>query len=275
MQCVFLFRNVFPNNAWFFIDLIGRPLRQEIGFPNMRVRTYGVGINNSSLIWVGPCSNDEIKKDFFSFFRRTVMLDGDSYVGLDSAAHAEQLREHMAQLRGVYQAGSLLPFEALLCPGYRETWGVLVEMLNSCTKVGISGCLVGDLSQSPSRLRAGHWLPAFQRGTMLASVSKQHLFTPWECSFAMGWPMFEFPESPLSSKLASTVPQCLRGMGIVESKRLLGNGMMLAQVTAWSVYILSHVVRRDVLERLMLPRRLKRERSEQEEGGAEDARQRQ
>ena len=74
---------------------------EELGFPIMRRRTYGVGINQETLIWVGPRNPEDVAADVYRLFGRTVILDADMYCGLASDTSADEYLKHLAQLRGV------------------------------------------------------------------------------------------------------------------------------------------------------------------------------
>ena len=49
---------------------------QELGFPILRTRFYGVGINRESLCWLGPLSPEEQLDDFLSLFRLCMHVGG-------------------------------------------------------------------------------------------------------------------------------------------------------------------------------------------------------
>jgi hypothetical protein len=146
-----------------------------------------------------------------------------------------------------------LDIHQLMPPSHRESYTRLLAMCEDGSKTGVSGCLVGDVSQTVGRLRAGPWLPTAQRSSSFISASKKAFFTPDELSFAMGWPMIAIEGSKLSKSLKATVPDVIANLNTQESRHLSGNGMMIAQVVAWILYTQSNCVRREVLLRIMMP----------------------
>jgi hypothetical protein len=128
-----------------------------------------------------------------------------------------------------------------------------VEQYNSGgKKVGLGGALSVDLSQSPQRLRVGPWLQTIARSTVHCSVSKMHLYTPSEVDFAMGWPsIVDEHNKTFASRLK--LGEALAGTSFAVRRSFSGNGMMLPQVMAWTLYVMSHCARRAYFEKLMLP----------------------
>ena len=98
-------------------------------------------------------------------------------------------------------------------------------------------------------LRTGHWMPAITRSTFMVSLSKDHIFTPREIDYAMGWPVL-----PEGNELGKQLPDIYNTMYEAgQGKRLAGNGMTMQQVTSWLLYLLSHLVRRDAVSRWRPP----------------------
>jgi hypothetical protein len=140
-----------------------------------------------------------------------------------------------------------------LARGQSATLASAVEQYNSgAKKVGLGGALSVDLSQSPQRLRTGPWLQTIARSTVHCSVSKMHLYTPSEVDFAMGWPSI-VSEHNQTFAARLRLGEVLAGTSFAERRSLSGNGMMLPQVMAWTLYVMSHCARRAYFEQLTLP----------------------
>jgi hypothetical protein len=212
-----------------------------------------VALRKESLLWVGATDLKELAEDFLRYFARVTMLDADTYAGLDTPEAAFELRTHLAKLRGIYQGAEEMDLEALLTPTGRDVYTKLSSEDRACSGASASGGLVADVSQTWLRRRSGAWLPALQRNSQMISLSKKHLFTPNELNFAMGWPMFAMSKSNFSHKLTQTLPSHQASISPHDQRRLQGNGMMLAQVMTFFVYIMAHTVRKDVVMRVMMP----------------------
>ena len=82
------------------------------------------------------------------------------------------------------------------------------------------------------------------RNSLLYSFTKESFVAPSDLRLSQGWPIagcphFGFVRSPF-----------LQSLPFRDHVRLLGNGMVLPHVGAVALYILSHVIRREELERL-------------------------
>ena len=67
----------------------------------------------------------------------------------------------------------------------------------------------------------------------------------------MGWPVVR-----AASKYAKLIPDVYHNMhSDVAATKLSGNGMTLHQIAAWSLYLLSHLVRKDALQQWHPPLR--------------------
>ena len=115
----------------------------------------------------------------------------------------------------------------------------------------MGGSFLTDLSQSPERMRCGSWLPSFARTTIAASLSSDHLLTPAEVDFAMGWP-HKLKQVPGSCELVERMgaARALHGLSFPQRRSLAGNAMMLPSCLACWLYVLSNCVRRDLLQPL-------------------------
>lgn len=149
----------------------------------------------------------------------------------------------------------------LLAPMNQANFKTMRELFERSHKVGLGGALIGDLSQSAHRQRLGPWFPSLARSTMNVSISKSHVFTPAEIEFSMGWPVCAVGDAP---SYASCVPPEIIRLSFNERSIRSGNGMNLAQVYAWALFVCTHIVRRSDVEKLMPQLRFKRRRLDAE-----------
>ena len=109
-------------------------------------------------------------------------------------------------------------------------------------------CFVVDMSQNPQqRFRAGPWIPTMARSSELYCMSCEggpEKFTPAELQFAHGWPLLATPLGDAFRDCASFDFSCLSP---TQQRHLAGNGMHLAVLAAWMLYVKMHLMRVDVL----------------------------
>ena len=170
-----------------------------------------------------------------------------------------------------------MQFGSLFTPCAKEQVAELQNRRELARQRSLSTCYVGDTSQSGAYSRGGIWLPAICRSSCMVSLSRCHVFTPRELEFVMGWPVLPIGNA---SKYTTVLPRLYlcnhHGQGGTTTTspsalKLSGNGMMLQQVAAFSLYIWGNIVRREALQ-LWKPRlRLLPTQEEETEDDAADA----
>ena len=77
-----------------------------------------------------------------------------------------------------------------------------------------------------------------------------HYFTTNEVGFSQGWPSIDFGSN-------RDYMECMgfdfTKLSLTQQACLSGNGMHMASISAWLLYVYSNVVRKDVLQRIELP----------------------
>jgi hypothetical protein len=148
------------------------------------------------------------------------------------------------------------PTRDLLAPHMVKNFDKLTALAKEGKKVGATGHCVGDLSQNPAkRHRAGPFLPTQQKSSLTATILPEsldhHVYTCNELSFAHGWPTLEF----VPKEYKECLNYDLSDYGLSHQQRLVGDGMSLNCVQAFALYVFSHSVRKDTLDRY-IPRPL-------------------
>jgi hypothetical protein len=183
-----------------FLCLKAASSLSSFGLPMHRPRCYGAAINNDTLVWVGPTTQEGILADFMNIFGRRVDLDADDFAHIDKD-HTLQLRTALAKNRGIFGDVINVPLEDLLAPTQRDVWEMAKDMYRTgSAQTSLKGCLVVDLSQSVMRARPRPWFSSPTQGTLTASVSKDHIFTRPEVDFVMGWPVIPTPSNTIFEK---------------------------------------------------------------------------
>ena len=229
---------------------------QDIGFPVRRTRFLAACINRDFLVWVGPAGAPAVSEDFMSHFGHAPSLEANAFAGIDVQEKRDDVMIDLGRKRGLFCSVEDLrqaPVTSLLCPSGASHLHKYKEVMAHSNKVGSAGSFVVDLSQNPDqRCRAGAWLPALTKSSMMYDIPKNHFFTNAEIDAVMGFPVDFLPQS---KALAATLPVVTQVQAMDRSAyaKLIGNGMHVASMFCWFAYIFSHTVRRHTLQRLILP----------------------
>ena len=243
---------------------------------------YAAAVKRSSLVWLGPSGQADVTQHFLGLVGSPTFLDGDIYAGMDEPANIKNVRAEYAKKRGCFSKADSVPFMALFSPNCQERINAAINKVEKQEGKKIFGqgvpadkaCIV-DASQSESRARAGTLLLPATKSAALISVTKEHIFTPNELDFAMGWPTLNVGKM---SEYANLMPEVLKDLSSASRKRLAGNGMCLQQVVAFLSYCFAHTVRRSSALQWTPPlhtkkfqeMRLKRKHSDNDDGRSDE-----
>ena len=188
---------------------------------------------------------------------KVAQIDASALAFLDTTENLVDNREKLFARRKL--AGPLqqdTPTRDLLAPHMVKNFDMLKANAKEGKKVGATGHCVGDLSQNPAkRHRAGPFLPTQQKSSLTATILPEsldhHVYTCNELSFAHGWPTVEF----VPPEYKECLNYDLSDYGLSHQQRLIGDGMSLNCVQAFALYVFSHSVRKDTLDRY-IPRPL-------------------
>lgn len=207
-------------------------------------------INQHTLVWIGPPTQERFAAEFKKLFFKSVQLEADDLLYLDSESNRVELRRELAKRRGLFACNedlATMPLELLLAPSHRHNYeGYQTMMQDDPQRIGARGSFCADLSQEPpERARCGPWFPTFARSSMVVSMSKAEVYTNCELDFAMGFPSLAFPGNRGLAK------HCIAGIEKMERgtyAQLVGNGMHVACLMAFWSFIFAHCVRREAIE---------------------------
>lgn len=252
------------NSSAFPLDLFERKLEgkytvvairagpEDLGWPLTRRRLLAVGVSHSSLVWLGPLEPLALQEDFLRFFAAERAVGGDIFSGLDSAESRHAMIRYMSSLRGVWlRSGERIDYRKLLPKKAQQFFDAYLE---AASRRPDGECFIADLSQNPAqRFRGGPTLPTLARSSELyvMSASPPEKLTPGELLFAHGWPMVSTALGDEYRSCCSCDVSCLTP---AQQRRLLGNGMSLPIVSAFMLYVRSHLMRIDVLQGVSLAR---------------------
>jgi hypothetical protein len=235
--------------------IVGLKLSPHLmGYPLLRMRFYGCGINQDSIVWVGPTDDDGCEKEFMEIFGAITALEADVFVNADDPMSRRLFISQLAKNRGFKVGGDQvddLSIEKLMAPGTLQRYKDYQEVQASGNNTAMGGCFVADISQHASRMRCGSWLPSLTCSSVMASLSKNHIFSPNEMDVAMGWPIVRHGQ--MVAAYDKYYKRCVGGkydgLTLGCRQRLVGNSMHLAVVSAFWLYIMSNCLRRESLER--------------------------
>lgn len=248
-----------PHNQ--IIYLVFGP--EVLGFPTARTRLMASGINRETMVWVGPVEPNEVREKFFSMFGTKCMLDCDSYAGIDSDAGAKQFEHLLFERHSVFpRAGGKLNAKCLLTQGQMGH----LDGYSQINSVGedngwLASAFCCDISQQPStRHICGPWMPSLQKTSEVISlsavvpprsaISGAYFYSPNEVAFSQGWPTAALNgcKPYAHCPVLSTSDASLHFHMSVN-----GNGVHLAALSAWQLFIMAHTIRRSQLELLAPP----------------------
>ena len=219
-------------------------------------------LDMKSLAWVGPDTQSDIEVDFMNFVERHTVMDADVWTSLDTEANLFAARLEMSN--GTFNDCDAARCDKLPITRFFPTVAAKNRMQGyidrASNKAGTaSGDVACDPSQNPeTRGRASPWLPTLTRGTKPIWLSpavgdRGYVYTMRELAFSQGWPSI-----PTSGNHAarSTLAFDLHKLPTCQQRSLLGNGMHLCSLASFFIYVMAHVVRRDVIKEFLPDLRL-------------------
>lgn len=221
-----------------------------MGIPVRRSRYVGAALNQEHLVWVGPGTQEGLEKEFLQMFGRAVQMESDAFCGLDSQENldADVLGSFRhRQIYGTVDELRALPFGSHLPPAQLQALERYTELFTEGDRVGACGSFMVDLSQNPAqRPRCGAWLQTMTRSSHFMSVSRRHFFSRAELDFAMGFPTIQ-REQNVCFQACNAYP--VHKAPWSRYRKITGNGMHLASMMSWWLYVCMNCVRRDALQR--------------------------
>ena len=228
----------------------------DLGFCASRCRLAGCTVNEEELFWTGP-SGLNMTQDFLRFFHSRVVIEADIFATQDSESNTHKYYEQLSKIRKTTYTPGMDPRELLAEHG-KQNINRALDMTMTGKKCGVLGTAICDSSQNVGkwkcRTRISPWMPTLMRSSEMVQIRKGfeeclHVFTPGELAFSQGWPTLK--ASP--KKLRDTMMFDLGSLNPNQARIMYGNGIHLAMITALHFYILSHVVRKDIISRLRMP----------------------
>ena len=224
---------------------------EDLGWPCRRRRLLQTGINLSSHVWVGPPSRD-VEKDFLRMSSRSTVCLGDVFLG-QCPGEEYETRRSLARKRGLHLpekcTGVVVPAEKILAPGaaealqkYKELW------MASPPDSDMARCCIVDLSQSMERKRMSALVPTLLSSTVLYSLTKQRFFVKHDLEASQGFPVAGSAAYERYAGCLAVDEDSISQLPEQSQRSLLGNGMHLAAMAAWHLYIFGNIVRRDQLQ---------------------------
>jgi hypothetical protein len=231
-----------------------------LGYPHYRLRSFAAGISKANYVWVGPKSDQAIQADYTSKFRQDVQCSAAAYL----IASEDEILSHSRKLASDRKTplGSEVTAAMVnenlhrICPA-----GMLVRK-SSFEKFFVQNNVpppwFGDLDHNVSYGTAGEasFLPVLDTHPRLFTWPNglqgkgQRFMTPKELLFAQG---FNVSNSLHRNRSESDL------VGIFDTLRsrdqcfLLGNGMHVPTVASWMIYVLSNIVRIDLINTIARP----------------------
>jgi hypothetical protein len=227
------------------ISIKGSAVR--IGFPNIRTRSFGAIFNLSTMVWLGPDSDESIENEFYELFGRPCDLDGSVYMQASDIEVQGYCQELASTRKNIlpddWRTNSLLSILPKLGPvGYVHRYAEHEQIY----KKQASDNYFADLEHHPGKgVTHGRLMP-----TMLThgfdwwfqpDTAKQRPVTPRELYAASG---FDVYNELCADRPQSEAFDLMRDLKSDSLKLLVGNGLHLPTAALWIMYVLANVLPR-------------------------------
>ena len=226
---------------------------EDIAWPAHRRRLLFAGIRRESLVWVGPSDQEGVSAYLQGLFPTQTCLDGSVFI-LNNQTTEEERQAWLTELaqrrameapQGGFSAWpdrSQTQVEELLAPGQQQ----ILEQYRHLSRVDVhwssSRTCICDISQKPkARCRMSSNIPTVLTSTALWEAKRAHHFQPTEMDVSQGFPLEE-AQGPYTDCVRVPLHECTRH----KHRELLGNGMHLAALGAWHLFLFAHIQRRPV-----------------------------
>jgi len=81
-----------------------------IGYPSKRPRVLSFNLSRATLVWTGPTTPEDIRKDFLSIFERRTVADGDVYLAAADDLVIDLYRRCLSKKKTYIGTDTPLPF---------------------------------------------------------------------------------------------------------------------------------------------------------------------
>ena len=191
------------------------------------------------------------------------MVDADCFANLDTPSNI-----HWAHVKHAVPSMALdevddSPFVDLFTSASQRERVKGYQQLVAQRNGLLSNTMACDLSQNPGarRERCGPWMPTLTRTTLAALLKegdpKGYIYTMRELAFSLGIPWIDsIRESQYFIKDLGL--KLFDGLSNIHVQGLLGNGQHLACISAFVLYILSNIIKRDLVQEFLPPLKVMR-----------------
>eukprot|EP00971_Amphidinium_carterae_P080550 1593769-Amphidinium_carterae.4 len=250
---------------------------EDIGWPSQRRRLWFTAIRRESLLWTGPTDPDGVAAEFKNMFGCSACVDGSVFLlGTDevrqeeSVIRADLRNKQRKSPQTLAQRKSPVRIARATCQRQPETEpaGLLAgEETADLLPPGQSACLQRakfistndptwhsvttcfcDISQNPDqRRRMSASIPTLMSSTCLWEAKRDVFVTNTELDISQGYPLHSGWSADCYGRCVRLPASCFASNTASRRKHseLLGNGMHLAVVGAWHLFLFAHLQRKD------------------------------
>ena len=224
--------------------------REDLGVPFLGTRIVVALLSKKTMLWAGVSDDSNQTDQFKSLFTSHVTLEMDDFAGIDSDEMHKKWVIALAARQGIVNLeNDDVEAEYCMSQSHLEIWAGYQSMMEE--RKGVKGTFVCDVSQRPQHsAKCGAWAPRLATSTMLLSLTqnedplKPHIFTMDELGFAHG-----FPVTPMAKdEYRQCLPFSITGLSVSQQISVMGNGMHISTMAAFYAFVLSNVVRTDMVK---------------------------
>ena len=214
----------------------------NIGFPVRRTRCLGAAIARSTLVWVGPDTDDAVQDEFMSLMGSTCELDGDMYF-MASKVQVAKFSYELASSRK-----KVLPdnFEdmhmeeylhKIVPPGAVDRKGEWDLVRENHPQIG---SFLADIDHHPHRgLVAGQFFPVALTHHKIWSWQRRRMAIPSEVFCAQG---VDTLPGLAGGRTISPLTSIFDDLPVGDRSLLAGNALHIPLFTMWMMYVMGKCV---------------------------------
>ena len=221
---------------------------EDWGHPARRRRSLSAGINNASLVWVGPTAATAVQNAFNTLFRRTCEMTGDDLFMATDREVFEWVEERSSKrswgrpLPSNYKELPMSEYLGALVPPSGLRHLAINEKLRE-EQGSLNGVYLCDIEQTPHRgTTPGSLVPSLSTHSLIYSFKKQRLATASEWFGIQG---VDAHSKFWGSRGRSPLLASVAGMDEATVRALLGNALYVPVFAAWFLFIMGNCVRRE------------------------------
>ena len=222
---------------------------EYFGRPEKRLRLLGVGLNRQTTRWVGPESQEEIRRDFEQRFYKGCQVSGAVHFRASMQEREKELKQFMRKRGLWFSPAELAAFthmekiEMALTPCTFDRLKDWLALKSTTQSAG--GTQIINLNRFAEVSQGGATWPVLTCQSQIAAVDEHNnvkLATALEHLASLGFHTHPVSDGSFGRFAQSPVCRAIEAMNPRQAQSLIGNGMSLITQSAWIMYVLGNTI---------------------------------